>query len=89
LKDDLDLQDLMRIDAERARMVRITLVEGMQLLGTFDVRLREYAARKLHNQGVNLVKVLCYAQLLFCQSVPRGLSAFLGHARLCSCPCVT
>ena len=47
----------MRIDAERARDIRITLVEGLQLLGSFDVRLREYAARKLHQQGVHLVKV--------------------------------
>ena len=50
-------QDLVRIDAERARDIRITLVEGLQLLGSFDVRLREYAARKLHKQGVHLVKV--------------------------------
>lgn len=51
------LQDLMRIDSERAREIRVTLVEGMQILGTFDTRLREYAAKKLHNQGVSLVKV--------------------------------
>ena len=50
-------QDLMRIDAERARDIRITLVEGLQLPGSFDVRLHEYAARKLHKQGVYLVKV--------------------------------
>ncbi|BDA46213.1 Internal alternative NAD(P)H-ubiquinone oxidoreductase A1 [Coccomyxa sp. Obi] len=48
--------DLMRIDAERARDIRITLIEGAQLLGSFDARLREYAARKLHNQGIHLVK---------------------------------
>jgi hypothetical protein len=49
-------QDLMRIDSERAREIQITLVEGFQLLGSFDVRLREYAARKLHKQGVHLIK---------------------------------
>jgi NADH:ubiquinone reductase (non-electrogenic) len=51
------LQDLRRIDSERARDIRVTLVEGMQILGNFDARLREYAAVKLHNQGVSLVKV--------------------------------
>ncbi len=50
-------QDLMKIDRERARDIRVTIVEGMQLLGSFDVRLREYAANKLHKQGVHLVKV--------------------------------
>ena len=53
----LMLQDLMRIDSERAREIRVTLVEGLQILGSFDTRLREYAAKKLHNQGVSLVKV--------------------------------
>jgi len=47
----------MKIDRERARDIRVTIVEGMQLLGSFDVRLREYAANKLHKQGVHLVKV--------------------------------
>ena len=53
----LTWQDLMRIDSERARDIRVTIVEGLQLLGNFDARLREYAADKLHKQGVNLVKV--------------------------------
>lgn len=47
----------MRLDSGRARDIRVTIVEGMQLLGSFDVRLREYAAEKLHKQGVQLVKV--------------------------------
>ena len=47
----------MRIDNERAREVRITIIEGAQLLGSFDVRLREYAANKLQKQGVHLIKV--------------------------------
>ncbi|CAK0752207.1 hypothetical protein CVIRNUC_002128 [Coccomyxa viridis] len=48
--------DLMRMDSTRARDIRVTIVEGMQLLGSFDARLREYAATKLHKQGVSLVK---------------------------------
>ena len=40
----------MRIDPDRARDVRVTLVEAMQLLSSFDSRLREYAARSLHQQ---------------------------------------
>ncbi len=48
----------MRIDSERARDIRVTIVEGLQLLGNFDARLREYAADKLHKQGVHLVKVI-------------------------------
>ena len=45
------------MDSTRARDIRVTIVEGMQLLGSFDARLREYAATKLHKQGVSLVKV--------------------------------
>lgn len=48
-------QDLMKIDPDRARDVRVTLVEAMQVLGSFDARLREYAARTLHRQGIHLV----------------------------------
>jgi hypothetical protein len=48
-------QDLTRIDPDRARDVRVTLVEAMQLLGSFDSPLREYAARTLHRQGIHLV----------------------------------
>ena len=50
-RDCMAWQDLMKIDRERARDIRVTIVEGMQLLGSFDVRLREYAANKLHKQG--------------------------------------
>ncbi len=57
VRECLAWQDLMRIDSERARDIRVTIVEGLQLLGNFDARLREYAADKLHKQGVNLVKV--------------------------------
>lgn len=72
------LQDLMRIDSTRARDFRLTIVEGMQILGSFDVRLREYAAKKLHNQGVSLVKV---PSLL----APSLLSSF---EQICSEGCV-
>lgn len=65
----------MRIDAERARDIRITLIEGAQLLGSFDARLREYAARKLHDQGIHLVKV-CFVVRQLCNHVsaqcPQG-----------------
>lgn len=37
---------------------RVTLVEANEVLGSFDVRLREYAASKLHKQGVHLIQVL-------------------------------
>ncbi|KAK9842472.1 hypothetical protein WJX81_001619 [Elliptochloris bilobata] len=52
---DFIRSDLMKIDPDRARDVRVTLVEAMQLLGSFDSRLREYAARTLHRQGIHLV----------------------------------
>ena len=60
----LTWQDLMRIDSERARDIRVTIVEGMELLGSFDVRLREYAADKLHKQGVHLIKVTPVSPML-------------------------
>lgn len=56
------LQDLMRIDPNRARDVRVTLVEAMQLLGSFDARLREYAARTLHRQGIRLMQGMVKAR---------------------------
>lgn len=49
-------KDLNKIDPERARDVRITLIEANELLGSFDARLREYAAKKLISAGVHLVK---------------------------------
>lgn len=36
--------------------MRITLIEANELLGSFDARLREYAARKLVESGVHLIK---------------------------------
>ena len=37
--------------------VRVILIEAQEVLGSFDVSLREYAAKKLTKQGVYLVKV--------------------------------
>jgi len=53
---DFIARDLMKIDPSRARDMRITLVEGNELLGSFDARLRQYAANKLVKEGVHLVK---------------------------------
>eukprot|EP00884_Botryococcus_braunii_P021353 jgi/Botrbrau1/7901/Bobra.9_2s0074.1 len=53
---DFISHDLRRIDGERARDMRVTLVEANELLSSFDTRLREYATRKLHQAGVHLVK---------------------------------
>ena len=49
-------RDLARIDPARAREMTVTLIEANELLGSFDARLREYAARKLAKQGVQLVR---------------------------------
>ena len=47
-------------------LCRVTLVEAQELLGSFDGRLRQYAARKLTRAGVHLVQVglaaLCFGQ---------------------------
>jgi hypothetical protein len=40
-----------------AHGLRLTLIEASELLGSFDARLREYAARKLIKAGVHLMKV--------------------------------
>lgn len=48
--------DLAQVDNDRARDIRITLIEATELLGTFDAALREYAARKLRGAGVHLRK---------------------------------
>jgi NADH:ubiquinone reductase (non-electrogenic) len=38
---DFILRDLHKIDPDRARDMRVTLVEANELLGSFDSRLRE------------------------------------------------
>ncbi|KAL4457622.1 hypothetical protein ABPG75_012487 [Micractinium tetrahymenae] len=53
---DFIKRDLRKIDPGRARDMRITMVEANELLGSFDSRLREYAARRLTQEGVQLVK---------------------------------
>ncbi|GFH22073.1 pyr_redox_2 domain-containing protein, partial [Haematococcus lacustris] len=50
------VQDLRRLYPDRARAMRITLVEAREVLGSFDPSLREYAARKLVQRGVQLRK---------------------------------
>ncbi|KAL4857936.1 Internal alternative NAD(P)H-ubiquinone oxidoreductase A2 [Chlorella vulgaris] len=49
-------KDLRKIDPGRARDMRITIVEANELLGSFDTRLREYTARKLVKEGVQLIR---------------------------------
>ncbi|KAF6256151.1 pyridine nucleotide-disulfide oxidoreductase-domain-containing protein, partial [Scenedesmus sp. NREL 46B-D3] len=49
-------RDLRHIYPDRAKAMRVTVVEAKELLGTFDGSLREYAARKLVAQGVKLRK---------------------------------
>ena len=39
-----------------ARLFRVTLIEGKEILGSFDASLREYAALALVRSGVQLVK---------------------------------
>lgn len=53
---DFMQRDLYKIDPNRARDMRITLIEADQLLASFDPSLREFAARKLTRAGVHLVK---------------------------------
>lgn len=49
-------RDLRKIDPTRARDMRVTIIEANELLGSFDASLREYTARKLTKEGVQLVK---------------------------------
>ncbi|GLC44559.1 hypothetical protein PLESTB_000059900 [Pleodorina starrii] len=53
---DFIANELRKLYPERARGMRVTLVEARELLGSFDASLREYAARKLIRQGVVLRK---------------------------------
>ncbi|KAG2422820.1 hypothetical protein HXX76_015764 [Chlamydomonas incerta] len=53
---DFISHELMRMYPERAKAMRVTLVEARELLGSFDASLREYAARKLIRRGVVLRK---------------------------------
>lgn len=53
---DLINHELRNMYPERAKAMRITLIEAREVLGSFDTRLREYAAQKLVRQGVLLRK---------------------------------
>ena len=46
------------MDSTRARDIRGDHCGGHAAAGSSHARLREYAATKLHKQGVSLVKVL-------------------------------
>jgi NADH:ubiquinone reductase (non-electrogenic) len=47
---------LLRCFLSTAAPPQITLIEANELLGSFDARLREYAARNLVKAGVQLLK---------------------------------
>lgn len=49
-------RDLYRIDPVRSREMRVSLIEPRELLGSFEARLREYAASKLARGGVQLLR---------------------------------
>lgn len=49
--------DIRRLYPDLARDMKVTLVEANQILGSFDVRLREYTAQHLQRIGVRLMKV--------------------------------
>ena len=49
--------DMRRLYPDMARDARVTLVEGRDILGSFDIKLREYAAQHLTKNGVKLQKV--------------------------------
>ncbi|KXZ48051.1 hypothetical protein GPECTOR_30g146 [Gonium pectorale] len=53
---DFIANELRKLYPERAKAMRVTLVEARELLGSFDASLREYAARKLIRRGVVLRK---------------------------------
>ncbi|CAD7695202.1 unnamed protein product [Ostreobium quekettii] len=53
---DFVKEDLSRVYPNRAKSVRVTLIEARELLGSFDASLREYAVRRLAKQGVKLMK---------------------------------
>lgn len=53
---DFIAQDLKRLYPDRARAMKITIIEALQILGPFNPELREYAARKLTKQGVIIRK---------------------------------
>ncbi|KAL4540974.1 hypothetical protein Ndes2437B_g05374 [Nannochloris sp. 'desiccata'] len=79
---DFIRRDLQRIDPDRGRDVRITLIEANELLGSFDARLREYAVGKLVKEGVHLLKAVVKEvrkteiELTNGQIIPFGLAVW-------------
>ncbi len=79
---DFIRRDLQKIDPDRGRDVRITLIEANELLGSFDARLREYAAGKLVKEGVHLLKAVVKEvrktelELTNGQIIPFGLAVW-------------
>jgi len=79
---DFVRKDLQRIDPDRGRDVRITLIEANELLGSFDARLREYAVGKLVKEGVHLLKAVVKEvrkteiELTNGQTIPFGLAVW-------------
>jgi hypothetical protein len=87
---DLVGTDIKRLYPDLARDIRVTLVEARDILGNFDVRLREYAARHLTRQGVKLVKVgkrraLHWGLLLMCSILTCQTSCSPHTAKMVFC----
>jgi NADH:ubiquinone reductase (H+-translocating) len=49
-------QDIPKIDPALLRYCKVTLLESGEILGTFDLTLRNYGARKLRRMGIELRK---------------------------------
>lgn len=62
---------------------RVVLVEAAQMLGSFDVRLRQYAASKLIKAGVQLKKGM--VKEMFAQHVVLQVHAPVPRPAGCTC----
>ena len=57
---------------------RVTIVEAMQLLGSFDSSLRDYAIKKLKSADVRIIeKVQCRYKHSIADFLARNHTAFL------------
>ena len=68
---------------------RVMVVEASQLLGSFDKRLRQYAARKLIKAGVNLRRGMvkeAHAEHIVLQVLPLLLPLLLLLSKAPLCP---
>ena len=72
-------QDLRKLYPERARAMRVTLIEAREVLGSFDRSLREYAAQKLIQRGVELRKgaVKCMDESTITLQVRSGREGYI------------